>query len=83
MGNPFDPEAPDETLVEAALGSLTDRERAVFVLKGIEGLETGEVARTLGVTATSVRRHQGLARSRLRRVLARYGGRYGVKPRGD
>ncbi len=55
--------------LESALGLLTDRERAVFVLKEVEGLETREVARALGIAQITVRRHLGLARARLRRAL--------------
>lgn len=55
--------------LEAALETLSDRERAVFVLREIEGLETSEIARALGVTSITIRRHLGLARRRLRRVL--------------
>lgn len=55
--------------LESALGLLTDRERAVFVLKEIEGLETRQVARALGIARITVRRHLGLARARLRRAL--------------
>lgn len=55
-------------LVEA-LERLSPRERAVFVLKEIEGLETVEVARALGVTAITVRRHLGRARRRLQKLL--------------
>jgi RNA polymerase sigma-70 factor (ECF subfamily) len=53
--------------LEAALETLTERERAIFVLREIEGLETGAVARALGITSITVRRHLGLARGRLRR----------------
>lgn len=56
--------------LSAALGSLSERERAVFVLKEIEGLDTSAVARALGITPITVRRHLGLARQRLRRELA-------------
>ncbi len=55
--------------LEAALESLTERERAVFVLREVEGLETLEVARALGITRVTVRRHLGLARRRLRGLL--------------
>lgn len=55
--------------LEAALGLLSDRERAVFVLREVEGLETREVARVLGITRITVRRHLGLARARLREAL--------------
>ena len=56
--------------LETALSRLTERERAVFVLREMEGLESVEVARALGVTRITVRRHLGLARRRMRRVLA-------------
>jgi RNA polymerase sigma-70 factor (ECF subfamily) len=56
--------------LEAALLQLTERERAVFVLREIEGLETDEIARALGITGITVRRHLGLARDRLRVLLA-------------
>jgi RNA polymerase sigma-70 factor (ECF subfamily) len=55
--------------LEAALGVLTERERAVFVLRELEALETAEVARTLGITRITVRRHLGRARERLRSAL--------------
>jgi RNA polymerase sigma-70 factor, ECF subfamily len=53
--------------LESALEGLTERERAIFVLREIEGLETADVARALGITSITVRRHLGLARARLRR----------------
>lgn len=56
--------------LEGALQDLSARERAVFVLKEIEELETGEVAAVLGITRITVRRHLALARNRLRRALA-------------
>jgi len=57
-------------LVEA-LGGLTDRERAVFILREIEGLETPEVASALGIARVTVRRHLGLARRRLQATLGK------------
>lgn len=57
--------------LEDALASLTERERAVFVLLELEGLEVADVAQALGITRITVRRHLGLARTRLRAVLAR------------
>lgn len=56
-------------LLDRALAGLTERERAVFVLREVEGLETRRVARILGVTAITVRRHLGRARIRVRRLL--------------
>jgi RNA polymerase sigma-70 factor (ECF subfamily) len=59
--------------LERALVGLTERERAVFVLCELEGLETRRVALALGITSITVRRHLGRARKRLTRVLS--GGR--------
>jgi RNA polymerase sigma-70 factor, ECF subfamily len=56
--------------LEAALSELSDRERAVFILKELEGLDTLDVARALGITRITVRRHLGRARERLRGLLA-------------
>ncbi len=55
--------------LESALPQLSERERAVFVLREIEGLETHEIARALGITGITVRRHLGRARERLRILL--------------
>lgn len=52
-----------------ALGVLSERERAVFVLVEMEGLERREVARSLGITSITVRRHLSRARSSLRAIL--------------
>jgi RNA polymerase sigma-70 factor (ECF subfamily) len=50
---------------------LAPRQRAAFVLKDIEGLETAEVARVLGVTESTVRNHLLQARRVLRDGLNR------------
>ena len=55
--------------LEAALRGLSERERAVFVLCELEELETRHVARALGISSITVRRHLGRARTRLRRLL--------------
>lgn len=55
--------------LEVALGALPDKARAVFVLRELEGLETAEVGRSLGITRVTVRRHLGIARRALRRAL--------------
>jgi RNA polymerase sigma-70 factor (ECF subfamily) len=55
--------------LEGALEALSERERAVFVLREMEGLETVDVARALGVSQITIRRHLGLARRRLRETL--------------
>ena len=49
----------------AALGSLTARERAVFVLSELEGIEVKRIAKILKITRVTVRRHLSLARQRL------------------
>jgi RNA polymerase sigma-70 factor (ECF subfamily) len=56
--------------LDGALEGLTERERAIFVLREIEGLESREVARTLGITTITVRRHLSRARRRLREALS-------------
>jgi RNA polymerase sigma-70 factor (ECF subfamily) len=50
---------------------LAPKQRAAFVLKDIEGLETAEVARVLGVTESTVRNHLLQARRVLRDGLLR------------
>ncbi len=50
---------------------LAPKQRAAFVLKDIEGLETEEVARVLGVTESTVRNHLLSARRVLREGLTR------------
>jgi len=55
--------------LELALNVLSERERAVFVLREMEGLSTREVARSLGITGVTVRRHLGRARKSLQRAL--------------
>ena len=63
---------PDPDLARrllACLVALSERERAVFVLRELVGLDTGDVARALGITSITVRRHLGRARDHLRRLL--------------
>jgi len=50
---------------------LAPRQRAAFVLKEIEGLETAEIARALGVTESTVRNHLLQARRILRDGLSK------------
>jgi RNA polymerase sigma-70 factor (ECF subfamily) len=45
---------------------LAPKQRATFILKDIEGLETAEVARVLGITESTVRNHLLQARRVLR-----------------
>lgn len=53
---------------EAARG-LTPPQRAAFTLREIEGLSTEDVARTMGVRASTVRNHLLQARRRLQEFL--------------
>lgn len=60
----------DRQRLEVALGELSERERAVFVLCELEALDTREVGSALGITRITVRRHLGRARRRLRIILS-------------
>lgn len=63
----FDPEVRPEVL--EAMSVLSTRQRAVVVLTYWEDLTPGEVARRLGVSEGTVRRHLARGRSKLREVL--------------
>ncbi len=51
------------------LDELSPRLRSVFVLRDLQGMETAEIARILGCTETTVRRHSADARTRIRILL--------------
>ncbi len=51
------------------IGCLSNRQRVVFVLRAIEGLETKEVAAIVGCRGSTVRNHLFVARRKLRREL--------------
>jgi RNA polymerase sigma-70 factor (ECF subfamily) len=53
----------------AGLDSLTRRERTVFALRDLQGLETAEIGRILRLTQVTVRRHCMIARQKLRQRL--------------
>jgi RNA polymerase sigma-70 factor (ECF subfamily) len=55
--------------VEAALGRLSPRQRAIIVLHELEGRGTREVAETLGIRQVTVRWHLSAARKELKRLL--------------
>jgi RNA polymerase sigma-70 factor (ECF subfamily) len=83
---------PDEVLdlkqLQAAFfrlaARLAPRQRATFVLKEIEGLETAEIAQALGVTESTVRNHLLQARRILRDgLLEDYPGLTGGRRAGD
>jgi len=60
-----------EQLLESLVENLTPQQRAAFVLREVEGMDTAEVAKVLGCTATTVRNHVFQARKNLRRELGR------------
>jgi RNA polymerase sigma-70 factor (ECF subfamily) len=57
------------TLLEAAVDTLPDGHREVFVLRDVEGLSTAEAAECLGVSADVVKTRLSRARAALRRHL--------------
>lgn len=57
------------TLLEAAVDTLPDGHREVFVLRDVEGLSTAEAAESLGVSADVVKTRLSRARALLRRQL--------------
>jgi RNA polymerase sigma-70 factor (ECF subfamily) len=57
------------TLLEAAVDTLPDGHREVFVLRDVEGLSTAEAAESLGVSADVVKTRLSRARAALRRQL--------------
>ncbi len=62
---------------------LAPRQRAVFVLREIEGLDAEEIAEVLGIAASTVRNHLMQARRILREGLERrYPGLVPGRPRG-
>jgi len=56
-------------LLEAAIDTLPDGMREVFVLREVEGLSTSEVAESLGVSEDVVKTRLSRGRAALRRVL--------------
>ncbi len=56
-------------LLSQLVGALTPQQRSAFVLREVEGMDTAEVARVLGCSATTVRNHVFQARKVLRREL--------------
>jgi RNA polymerase sigma-70 factor (ECF subfamily) len=58
--------------LEMSLRMLSEKERAVLVLRDLEGLSTEEVARALGTTGATVRSQISKARVKVRDFLERY-----------
>jgi RNA polymerase sigma-70 factor, ECF subfamily len=61
--------------LELSLRMLPERERAAVVLRDLEGLSTGEVARAMGSTEATVRSQISQARVKMKGFLERYWGR--------
>jgi RNA polymerase sigma-70 factor (ECF subfamily) len=59
----------ERRLVQAALATLPEKERAAIVLRDIEGLPTREVARILGSSEGTVRSQVCTARMKIRRFV--------------
>jgi RNA polymerase sigma-70 factor (ECF subfamily) len=57
--------------LEDGLRLLTGRERIALLLRDVEGLEAGEVAKRLGCSKATVRSHIANARVKLRRYMER------------
>jgi len=82
-GNPADPAGSRELrrVYETVAGELTDRQRMIFTLREVDGLQTEEIARSLGVTTSTVRNTLFQARAVLRDALRRRFPEYFVPPR--
>jgi RNA polymerase sigma-70 factor (ECF subfamily) len=65
-------EAERRRALEMSLRMLSEKERAVLVLRDLEGLSTEEVARALGTTEATVRSQVSKARVKARDFLERY-----------
>jgi RNA polymerase sigma-70 factor (ECF subfamily) len=65
-------EAERRRALEMSLRMLSEKERAVLVLRDLEGLSTEEVARALGTTEATVRSQLSKARVKVRDFLERY-----------
>jgi RNA polymerase sigma-70 factor (ECF subfamily) len=58
-------------ILERLSESLTEKQRLVFLLAGVNGMGSEEVGQILGCQASTVRNHLFAARKRLRRELVR------------
>jgi RNA polymerase sigma-70 factor (ECF subfamily) len=81
--SPADPEAAlvARSVVWRALDTLDPRRRAVLVMHELEGLPVNVIARTLGVTAVTVRWHLSKGRAQLATAIREQSGKgKGSKP---
>src|ERR1019366_9406256 len=65
-------EAERRRALELSLRRLSERERVAVVLRDLEGLSTGEVARAMGSSEATVRSQISQARVKMRGFLERY-----------
>jgi RNA polymerase sigma-70 factor (ECF subfamily) len=65
-------EAERRKVLELSLRLLPEKERAALVLRDLEGLSTGEVARVLGSSEATVRSQISKARVKVRDFVERY-----------
>lgn len=56
-------------LIYAALGTLSERERAAIVMRDLEGMTTNEVARILGSTEVTVRSQISNGRVKIKKYV--------------
>jgi len=61
-------------IIEAAIDRLPDGSREVFVLREVQGLDTGETAASLGISEDAVKTRLSRAKAMLRRSLAERAG---------
>ncbi|MEJ2085422.1 MAG: RNA polymerase sigma factor [Acidobacteriota bacterium] len=59
------------TIFNRIAESLSEKQRMVFLLRGVEGMSSREVGEVLGCRASTVRNHLLAARRKLRQELAR------------
>jgi RNA polymerase sigma-70 factor, ECF subfamily len=65
-------QAERRRVLELSLGILPEKERAALVLRDLEGLSTGEVARVLGSSEATVRSQVSKARAKVHDFVERY-----------
>jgi RNA polymerase sigma-70 factor (ECF subfamily) len=64
--------ADRQRVLQLSLRALSAKERTALVLRDLEGLSTGEVARTLGSSEATVRSQISKARLKMRDFVERY-----------
>ena len=74
LDGPMQPSDPEpafmaRTLVQQALASLPPRRRAILVMYELEGMAIPVIARTLGVTAVTVRWHLSIGRREMAKAV--------------